>query len=310
MKETMTRYDLTGRTVVITGATGGLGSALALALRRRGANLALFDLDLAAATAQAARLGDDAVAKGFHADVRDMAGLEDSMAQAAKHFDGVDVVIANAGIDTVGPMATLNPAAFERVIDVNLTGVWRTFRAALPHVQEHCGYLLAISSMAAFAHSPLQASYTASKAGTWAMCDSIRLELRHLGVGVGSAHPTFFRTPLMDDVVADPAGRELWGGNDKGLWKMVPLETVVAGIVSGIERRAEQIIVPKRLTFAAKAPGVFRPLIERIGFRPNTIQRAIELASPAGWHDRHAVRRHQSNVESAADLSVPAPQVL
>jgi NAD(P)-dependent dehydrogenase (short-subunit alcohol dehydrogenase family) len=289
----MTHYDVTGRTVVITGSTGGLGSALAEALRARGANLALLDLDIAATAAQAEQGGGETVAKGFRADVCDIASLQTAMTQAAEHFGRIDIVIANAGIDTMAPMATLDPEAFERVIDINLTGVWRTFRAALPHVQRQRGYLLAISSMAAFVHSPLQASYTASKAGVWAMCDSIRLELRHLGVGVGSAHPTFFRTPMMDDVVADPAGRELWGGNDNGLFKMVPLDTVTAGIVNGIEHRADQIIIPKTLTLTAKAPGLFRHVIERIGFRYASIQRAIELASPRGWHDSHAINRHQ-----------------
>ena len=222
-----------------------------------------------------------------------MASVQTAMNAAAEHFGRIDVVIANAGIATMAPMATLNPDAFERVIDINLTGVWRTFRAALPHVQTHHGYLLAISSMAAFVHSPLQASYTASKAGVWAMCDSIRLELRHLGVGVGSAHPTFFRTPMMDDVVADPAGQELWGGNEKGLWKMVPAQAVIDGIVDGIEHRAAQIIIPKT-TPTAKAAGLFWPFVERVGFRPNSIQRAIELASPAGWKDERAISRHQT----------------
>jgi NAD(P)-dependent dehydrogenase (short-subunit alcohol dehydrogenase family) len=296
----MTRYDLTGRTVVLTGSTGGLGAALAQALRARGANLALLDLNLEASAAQARALGGATAARGWRADVRDLASLQTAMAQAAAHFGRIDVVIANAGIDTMAPMATLDPAAFERVIDVNLTGVWRTFRAALPYVEQQQGYLLAVSSMAAFVHSPLQASYTASKAGVWALCDSIRLELRHLGVGVGSAHPTFVKTPLMDDVVADPAGQMLWAGNDKGLWKMVPLSTVVTGIVTGIERRAELIVVPKTLTLTAKAPGLFRPIIERLGFRGSTIARAIELASSSGWHDSQALHRHDSGSATTA----------
>ncbi len=147
--------------------------------------------------------------------------LQTAMGEADEHFGRLDVVAA-AGVAVMAPMATIDPAAYERLIDINLNGVWRTFRTALPYVRQRRGYLLAISSMAAFVHSPLQASYTASKAGVWAMCDSIRLELRHLGVGVGSAHPTFFQTPMMDDVLADAAGRELWGGNEKGLWRMVP----------------------------------------------------------------------------------------
>ncbi|MFF2083989.1 SDR family NAD(P)-dependent oxidoreductase [Nocardia sp. NPDC058176] len=139
----MTHYNLNGRTVVLTGSTGGLGTALATALRQRGANLALLDLDEQGVRDQAAALGPETVAR----------------------------------------------------------------------VTARRGYLLAISSMAAFVHSPLQGAYCASKAGVWALCDSTRLELRNLGVGVGSAHPTFFRTPMMDAVQTDPAGTRLWGGN-------------------------------------------------------------------------------------------------
>jgi len=290
----MTRYDLTGRTVALTGSTGGLGIALANALRNRGANLALLDLDAEAAQAQAETLGGDTVARGWGVDVRDLAGLQTAMDEAAAHFGRLDVAVAGAGIDTMAPMATIDPSAYERVIDVNLNGVWRTFRAALPHVEAQRGYLLAISSMAAFVHSPLQISYTASKAGVWAMCDSLRLEVRHLGVGVGSAHPTFFRTPMMDDVTADPAGHALWGGNSKGLWKMVPLEKVIAGIVRGIERRADRVVVPRSLTLTANAPGLFRPVLERVGFRPQTVQRALSLASASGWHDSAVHERHQA----------------
>ena len=280
----MHTYNLAGRTVAITGSTGGLGAAVAEALRERGANLALLDLDQTAVDKQAADLGGETVARGWVANVRDLESLQSAMAQAAEHFGRLDVVIANAGIDTMAPLATIDPAAFERVIDINLNGVWRTFRAGLPFVQEQRGYLLAISSMAAFVHSPLQGSYTASKAGVWALCDSTRLELRHLGVGVGSIHPTFIKTPMMDEVVADPAGNTLWGGNEKGMWKFMPREQVVANIVAGIERRADIVISPKANTMIAKMPGIFRPVVERIGFRGTTIPDAIAKASSTGWN--------------------------
>ncbi|WP_334037688.1 SDR family NAD(P)-dependent oxidoreductase [Burkholderia gladioli] len=190
----MSTYKLANKVVAITGSTGGLGSALAEALHARGARLALFDLEADRLTAQIRSFGHPSDVLGWTADVRDFESLEAAMAHAADHFGQIDVVIANAGIDTMAPMATLDPAAFDRVIDINLNGVWRTFRAGLPFVQQQRGYMLAISSMAAFVHSPLQASYTASKAGVWAMCDSIRLELRHLGIGVGSASDIFSDT--------------------------------------------------------------------------------------------------------------------
>lgn len=272
----MPRYNLAGRTIAITGATGGLGGALATRLRAKGANLALLDLDADALDAQATRLGGPAVARPYVADVRDLEALEQAMSAIAADFGRLDVVIAGAGVEPMSTMALMDPEEFERIIDINLTGVWRTFRAALPHVQQHQGYLLAISSMAAFIHSPLQAPYTGSKAGVWAMCDSIRLEVRHLGVDVGTLHPTFFHTAMMDRVLDDPAGRRLWGEHTSWPWKMVPFETVLDDTVSGIERRAKLIVVPKSNRLAARAPGLVRPLIDHFGWRRNPIPETIE----------------------------------
>ncbi len=277
----MARYQLAGRTIAITGSTGGLGNALATELRTRGANLALMDLDDDALALQAASLGGHAVARPYRVDVRDLSTLQAAMDAAAAGFGRLDVVIANTGVEVMSPMALMDPSQFERTIDINLTGVWRTFRAALPHVQSTNGYLLAISSMAAFVHSPLQAPYTASKAGVWAMSDSIRLEVGHLGVAVGTIHPTFFRTPMMDRVLANAAGRRLWGEHQSALWKMVPLELVVAETVRAIQRRATMTVFPRRISAVARAAGLARPLIDRIGWPKDTIERTIFLVTVA-----------------------------
>lgn len=274
----MPHYDLRGRVVAITGATGGLGCALARKLLEHGARLALYDVDEVAVMRLAQSLGGIEEVHGWHVDVRSYEAVKAAMDASAAHFGGIDVVVANAGVDEVSPMASMSPAAFERVIDINLTGVWRTMKVGLPHVAKQRGYLMAISSMAAFVHSPLQAHYTSSKAGVWALCDSVRLEVRHLGVGVGSVHPTFFRTPLMDQVHADAAGVKLWGGNKGGLWRMISLDEVVAGVVRGIERRSDMVVLPGQNTLIAKAPGLFRKLAERIGFRPADVVEAVALA--------------------------------
>ena len=274
----MARYDLTGRVIAITGSTGGLGSEVVKALAQKGARLALFDIDEHAVEAQANALAAHQ-ARGWRVDVRSMESLSRAMSEAARHFGRIDVVVANAGITCFEPLVSADPDRFDRVVDINLNGVWRTFRAGVPFVAESKGYLLAISSMAAFVHSPLQASYTASKAGVWAMCDSIRLELRHIGVGVGSVHPTFFHTPMMDQAFADPAGNKIWGGNKSGIWKMVSLSTVVAAIVNGIERRQDFVVVPKQNSLIARAPGLFRKLTEGLGFNDRDIAEAVRLAS-------------------------------
>lgn len=272
-------YNLAGRTVLITGSTGGLGNAIARAVRDRGANVALVDLDADLAQRQASQLGAPTVARGWAADVRSLDSLQTAVDAAAEHFGRLDVVIANAGISAMSPIQTIDPAAWERIIDVNLNGVWRTFRSALPYVTESRGYLLAISSMAAFVHSPLNGPYVASKAGVWALCDATRLELRHEGVAVGSVHPTFFKTPMMDRVHSDAAGNTIWGGNRRGLWKMIPLETVVNSVVTGIQKRSPLIVPTSQSAIAARVPGLIRPLVERIGFRGTTIPDAIAQAS-------------------------------
>ena len=273
----MYSYELKGRVIAITGATGGLGRAAAQALRDKGAKLALFDLNLGSLNAMVASLGGAEVAAGWVADVRSLESLESALNAAARHFGGIDVVIAGAGVSSVVALEYNDLAAFERTIDINLNGVARTFRAALPHVKARQGYLLAISSMAAFVHSPLNTAYTASKAGVWAMCDSLRLELRQYGIGVGSLHPTFFQTPMMEDVIDGPCSTLVWN-NHEGLWKFVALGQVIAALVDCIEQRRDMVTVPRSNNLVAKAPGLLRRLIERIGFDATRVQEAVRLS--------------------------------
>src|SRR5439155_914536 len=128
----------------------------------RGAQVAILDIDAAAARRVAAELDGAAVA--FHADATDWASLNAAIAGTVERFGGIDVVVANAGI--AGPTATvrtIEPETFERVVEINLLGVWRTIRAALPSIVERRGYVLAISSAAAAMSMPLWAAYAASK---------------------------------------------------------------------------------------------------------------------------------------------------
>src|ERR1700749_4306311 len=98
--------------------------------------------------------------------------------------------------------------------------------------------------------------------------------MRQIGVTVGSEQPSFFRSLMVDEVLDDPVARSVW--NDfGGLFKLVPRQTVVDAIVKGIERRAEQIVVPKRFAVTAKAPGLFRPSVERFIFQDSRVRQAI-----------------------------------
>ncbi len=266
---------ITNLTVLITGSTGGLGAALAEKLYERGANLALLDLDQATVTAQAAALGERA--HGWVADVRSEDALRAAINAAADHFGGLDVVIANAGIGVSSSLANGTVEEFDRIVDVNLNGVWRTFHAALPHVFDSKGYLLAISSMAAFIHAPLMGAYNASKAGVLAMCDSIHLENHHLGVSVGTVHPTFFQTNIIATIEQDPAGHLLFDSNQKHPWKMVPKGLVVRDIVRGIETRKRRIVIPRQNSLIARLPQLGQRIVERVFLRQNRIERVLQV---------------------------------
>lgn len=263
------KLDLRGSVVAITGGSGGLGRATAQELARRGARVAILDLDQAASEAAAREIGGVEIARGWAVDVRSLAALETAMADVDHHFGQIDVVVAGAGIgNLIAPLRESDPASFERVIDINLVGVWRTFKAAEPYVAKRRGHLLAVASMASFLHSPLHGSYTASKAGVWAMCNSLRLELRESNVTVGTLHPAFFATPMTDGIAGDPVASKVWD-NFEGVFSLIPIEDVVTSLVDGIERRQQQIVCPKKLTLARLAPGLIRPMIERSYPRAN-----------------------------------------
>jgi len=132
--------------------------------------------------------------------------------------------------------------------------------------------------MIAYIHPPLLASYAASKAGVAAMADVLRLEMRAVGVTVGSVHPAIFRTPMIGDALSSAAAVELVK-DFTGVFKTVELDTVVDGIVRGIERRAKRTVVPRQHGLTALVPGLAQGAIERLLFRPRTIARAIELGS-------------------------------
>ncbi len=116
----MARYRLTGRTVLITGATGGIGTATAHLLHGRGANLVLLGRDTSALSALARRLEEERVLP-LTADVTDQAALDGAVARAVHRFGGLDVVFANAGVAPTRPatLATVESAVFEHIIEVN-----------------------------------------------------------------------------------------------------------------------------------------------------------------------------------------------
>jgi NAD(P)-dependent dehydrogenase (short-subunit alcohol dehydrogenase family) len=253
--------DLHGKTVLITGAARGIGAETARQLSARGARVALVGLEPEELRRVAAQCGPDAAA--FEVDVTDTDALGGVVEAVAEHFGGIDVVMANAGVAPTGFARNMDPAAFERTIEVNLLGVWRTVRAALPHVIERRGYVLVIASLAAASHGPGLAAYSASKAGVEAFADSLRTEIRHLGVDVGVGYYAFLDTDLVRGADANP----LFGGVRAQLpgpfGKTYPLGDAVRKTVEGIEERRRVVAFPGWVKPMLWLRGVTGPLADR-----------------------------------------------
>jgi NAD(P)-dependent dehydrogenase (short-subunit alcohol dehydrogenase family) len=175
--------SLEGRRVVLTGASGGIGTAARNALEAQGARV----------------VGIDLVGDGAHtlaADVRDPAAVRAAIAEAAGRLGGLDAVIANAGIGRASD-ATAMPGRQERdVLDVNFYGAWHTVAAALEHMG-HRGQVVVIGSGLAVATVPFSAAYTAGKRALTGYADVLRLET-HGRLSVSTVQPAYIRTPIHD----------------------------------------------------------------------------------------------------------------
>lgn len=141
--------SLNGKVALITGGANGIGEEVARRLHHKGAKLVLTDLDADRLAQVAARFGEDGVVTAV-ADVRDLAAMEAAVAKGVERFGGIDIVMANAGIATYGSVLGVDPQAFQTIMDVNVVGVFHTVRAALPSVIDRRGYVLVVSSAAAF----------------------------------------------------------------------------------------------------------------------------------------------------------------
>src|SRR5205085_2170100 len=214
------------------GASEGGGAGTARELAARGARVSLVGLEPDRLEALAGELGGDAA--WFEADVRDVDALERAVAGTVDRFGGIDVVVANAGIrNPMATVATVDPPAFERVIEVNLLGTWRTVRAVLPQLVESRGYLLCVASLAAAAHGPLFAPYAAAKAGVEAFANCLRLEVEEQGVDVGVAYFSFIETDMVREgreVAEAQAGRP----PPRPMTRTLPVAKAARGVVRGI----------------------------------------------------------------------------
>ncbi len=283
-------YDVSGRTVLITGAARGIGAECARRMSAQGANVALVGLEAPELERVAAECGANAA--WFEADVTDRDQLAAAVEGAVERFGGIDVAMANAGIGGGGPVRHTDPDAFERVIEVNLLGVYRTVHACLAHVIERRGYVLVVASLAAVVHAPAMASYAASKAGAEAFADSLRSEVKHLGVDVGVGYFSWIDTELVRGADAHPAYGGLRSKLPGPAAKTYPVSAVGDAVLDGVARRRRVVVVPGWVWAAIALRGVLPLLTDRhslrtapemdAAFERDVAERGAEASRPVG----------------------------
>jgi 3-oxoacyl-[acyl-carrier protein] reductase len=206
-------FDLTGRVALITGAASGIGAATARVYAEAGADLALAwyppdGHDIEPVRRAAEKAGRRVVVA--EVDVTSTSDVDGLVAQAVSELGGMHIVVANAGIARKVELEDLDDAAWNKVVDVDLNGAWRSFRAAIPHMQ-HAGFgrLIATSSVAGTVSAwPQHSHYAAAKAALVGLVKSLAVEFAADGITANAVAPGVIRTPQALDPVNSlgPAG--------------------------------------------------------------------------------------------------------
>lgn len=191
---------LDGKVAFVTGAARGLGQVICAELADSGADIIATDLSgLGDTSALVAGAGRRVIAR--EADVRDQGSIDAAVGDGVAELGGLDVVVANAGISNWSRFWEMPEDQWQTMVDVNLGGVWRTFKAAAPVLiaQGRGGSMVAISSVAGLKALPAQAHYSAAKHGVVGLVGSAAIELGPYGVRVNSVHPWDIDTRLAHD---------------------------------------------------------------------------------------------------------------
>jgi NAD(P)-dependent dehydrogenase (short-subunit alcohol dehydrogenase family) len=208
---------LANKTALITGGNSGLGLATAKRFVAEGAKVAITGRNAERLAEAARELGPQALA--LVADATDIAATEAAIAQAVARFGKLDIIFANAGIPGQTPVGGTQLATFEQIIRTNLTAVFFTAQAALPHLKDGASIILN-GSVISVLGSPGYSAYAASKAGVRAMARVLASELSPRGIRVNVVAPGAIRTPIWGAAIATPEAEKAF---EQRIARMTPL---------------------------------------------------------------------------------------
>jgi NAD(P)-dependent dehydrogenase (short-subunit alcohol dehydrogenase family) len=279
----MAAYDVQGKTALITGGARGIGFELGRALHARGASVALADVDREAVEQAVRELGSDR-AFALETDVRDPAAVDAAVNDTVERFGRLDLSVANAGIaPDPRPLALADREAFERVLDINLTGVTNTVRSSLPLVVPRQGQIVVIASVYAFMNGVLAMPYAMSKAAVEQLGRALRVELASTGASATVGYFGFVDTKLTRDAFADPVSDRLQHAIPAFLTRRISAEAAGRALLHGIENRAPRVIAPRWWGVYFALRGILNPLLDKRMEKDERIQsvvREVEATAP------------------------------
>ncbi|MBS1676950.1 MAG: SDR family oxidoreductase [Actinobacteria bacterium] len=271
------RRILNGKVVAITGGARGIGKATAEALARRGARVAIGDVDLALAEQTAAELGDGAVALAL--DVSDRASFEAFLDAAERQGGPLDVLVNNAGIMPTTPFVEESEDSFRRQIEINLIGVIHGTQLAMRRmIPRDSGHIVNIASQAGKAGIPGIATYSATKHAVVGLSESVRGELRGRGIEISCVMPTVVNT-------------ELTAGVGQRWVKPVEASDVAVAIIDALEVPRFDVYVPKSNGALLRAAALMpRAAAEWVGRTMGTdkLMTEVDHAARAAYEERAA----------------------
>ncbi len=236
--------ELSDKVVFITGASRGIGAEVARQCAAKGANVFLAGLEPDLLAAVAAEIGADH-AGWLATDVTDLAAVQAAVDACVERFGGIDFVLANAGIAPYGTVATIGKETFDLAMAVNVGGVWNTLNATLPELTKTRGHVLTVCSVASFTPLGGLHAYTASKAAAESLTSAFAMEVGHLGVTVGSVHPSWIDTDMVRDAEADlPTFRKIRGMLPWPVRSTTTVDKCAHAIVRGMEKRSARVFSP------------------------------------------------------------------
>lgn len=220
-------FDLSGKTALVTGATGGIGGAVAKALHARGATVAISGTRREALDALAAELGDRVHV--IPANLSDKESVEALVPAAEAAMGSLDILVNNAGVTRDGLFMRMKDEDWDLVIRVNLEGAFRLCRAAVKGMMKRrTGRIISITSIVGVTGNPGQGNYAASKAGLIGMSKSLAAEVASRGITVNCIAPGFIETP-MTDVLNDKQRETILGNVPAG--RLGTPEEIAAAVV-------------------------------------------------------------------------------